>query len=99
MIRNFKGKATDNEGLCVYLNKAGKKCGIGCFIPDGHEAQESVGNVQLILCSYPELWEYMPIRDINKLDSFQKEHDNLLCNTPVKEQLNHLLEMARIIFA
>jgi len=73
----FTGKAIQHSEQCEYLTDDGRKCVIGLFIPDGHEAQRSTGDVECILGTYPELSDYMPSKSIRFLDSLQREHDSI----------------------
>lgn len=72
--RDFKGKAVMGE-TCSYLTEDGKKCAIGLFIPNGHEAQLSTLEVHSLLEHYPDLWKHMPSKDIVFLMDFQNTHD------------------------
>ena len=95
--KNFKGKAISSvdSSTCAYLNEEGKKCAIGCFIPDGDGAQCYNGSVKLMLKDNTHLWEYMPFNCILKLQEFQSYHDNMLCESdPVKDQLSELKNIA-----
>ena len=78
IAEKFKGQAVDDEDKCQYLTDDGKRCVIGCFIPDGHEALKSGGGVQHILRRYRDLWDYMPTDDIVELRELQVLHDDYL---------------------
>ena len=103
----FKGKAVEkasssiykNGERCCYLTKDGKKCGMGIFIPDGHEAQEDENTVIGTLGTYPDLWDYMPSQDGTKLREFQQFHDDKLTkDMPLEEQKNMLVKKAMELF-
>jgi len=104
ILNDFKGKAVrvDCNGIeigCVYLNKDGKKCLVGLFIPDGHEAQKSNGSAHGLLENFPdlELPKLSNSDNKNKLRwcSLQKIHDFQLDDSdPLdkqKEDLYHLV--------
>ena len=102
----FKGKAASKASSiymggerCEYLTKDGRKCAIGIFIPDGHEAQEDENTVIITLGTYPDLWDYMPSQDGTKLREFQIFHDDKLTkDMPLEEQKNMLVKKAMELF-
>lgn len=69
------------NGQCVYLTGDGNKCGVGLFIPDGHEGQKHHGYVSSLLESHPDLSKIMPL-EYTGLKEFQNCHDsvNLTCD-------------------
>lgn len=69
--KEFKGRAIEN-GCCKYLTSDGKKCAIGCFIPDGHTAQFSGISVSHLLDIYPDLC--LPLNN-EGLQELQQFHD------------------------
>ena len=71
----FKGKAFNSDGQCMYLTNDCKKCMIGMFIPDGHEAQYYTGIAACLIESFPDLKEYMPTDDESILSQLQQVHD------------------------
>ena len=60
--------------VCMYLTPDGNKCGVGLFIPDGHEGPSFVGDSSDLLIVYPYLADYMPLNK-NGLRKFQRSHD------------------------
>jgi hypothetical protein len=70
---------TDQEGItnqCVYMKPDGSnRCFIGCFLPDKHEGLYADGPVIHLLNKHPDLWPWMPFRDIDALKHFQDLHD------------------------
>jgi len=104
ILNDFKGKAVrvncNGVGIgCEYLNKDGKKCLVGLFIPDGHEAQKSGGSAHFIIENYPDLelpkLSTLNIENKSRWCSLQRIHDNELDdNDPLdkqKEDLYHLV--------
>lgn len=87
--QEFKGKAYEN-GTCRYLTDDGKKCAVGCFIPDGHEAQTSVSVAHRMLNKYPELRGVMPL-DTCGIGSFQMHHDGLAEERTPSQHLESML--------
>ena len=95
--KNFKGKATDGMS-CFYLSDDGKKCVIGCFLPDGHEAQNSFFGIKLILEKYPDLKTYLPKLAIAALEELQQIHDDLNEDASLKKQKAELIEALEYAF-
>jgi len=100
--RDFKGKATDGTGGCVYLATDNKKCYVGLFIPNGHEACNFEGTVSFLLEEYPDLINKMPTKIINKLANLQNAHDtygiNNINELTLDEQKMYLqLESMRVL--
>ena len=89
--KNFKGKAFDGFN-CLYLTKDGKKCVIGCFLPDGHEAQQYDGDLEMLLEDYQEVYKYLPDLDPSSLTSLQQAHDDLDKDAPLEKQKAELIE-------
>lgn len=71
------GEEPEEENpVCAYKSVDGNCCGIGVFIPEGHEAQKyEAGVASLIYDRYPEMIGFMPITDVAGLVHFQKVHD------------------------
>lgn len=95
--REFKGKSI-NGCSCKYLTEDDKKCAIGLFIPDGHEAQDFDGGVSSLLRKYSYLIPLMPSKDIDKLIKFQKTHDGLDESLTVEQQKKVLCDAAVELF-
>lgn len=73
---DFKGKAMEGS-QCKYKTDDGRKCFIGLFLPEGHAAQkEEDMNVRSLLGKYPDLRNYMPSDDLDKLNTLQRVHDS-----------------------
>lgn len=79
--KEYKGQAVAKDtNICQYLTSDGKKCAVGCFIPDGHEAQYYNVGVQYIfggnslLSKYPDLISILPLEH-SGLYKFQVFHD------------------------
>lgn len=97
--RDFKGKAIDDKGNCEYLSKDGRKCAIGLFIPEGHDASSRGLDVKRLLLEYPDLMEFMPSGDLETLDAFQRGHDHgLHSGMDLKEQKEKLCKRATVLF-
>lgn len=80
---NFKGKSvvenTDaGVGRYRYRGPEERKCAIGLFIPDKvyNVNMENIMVVEL-LNRKPKLLDFMPIRDVEALELFQKAHDRV----------------------
>lgn len=85
--RQFKGKSVIEKGSqCMYKTEDGRKCFIGLFIPDGHEAQSLKGDVHALLHEYPDLLELMPSYDYDTLDNLQRAHDELGSSMTLNQQ-------------
>ena len=98
--KEFKGKAVKDDGSCAYKLSDGRKCAIGCFIPEGHEAQRSKHSITYLLNRYPKLLKHMPCIDHKLLRKFQIFHDNkITARASVKEQraalFNHYVKLYR----
>jgi len=51
-----KERAYDEKyGSCSYLDSEGRKCAVGCLIPDGHPGQDFRGGVEMLFEEYPDL--------------------------------------------
>lgn len=88
--KDFKGKASYGSA-CFYLTNDGRKCPIGLFIPDGHEAQKVCFRVNKLLERYPDLYKYMPSKNVFFLKNFQTTHDlNIRKNMPLQKQKDML---------
>jgi hypothetical protein len=70
--RPFEEGARDMTDRCVYLHENGNKCGVGLFIPDGHEGQQFLEEADELLERYPDLKKHMPL---DNMQNFQKIHD------------------------
>ena len=97
----FKGKAfklEDEEETCFYQDDEGRRCAIGIFIPDKHEAllDHSDLNVSALLSKYPELHDHMPSHKIDFLTDFQKAHDRLDPDKSVLEQQKSMIDWVNI---
>lgn len=92
ITKEFKGKAMSKTGTCAYAMPDGRKCAVGLFLPDGHEAQGSSHGIFNLLKRYPDLSPFMPL-DTNALLGLQTVHDERLdSNDSLTAQLNILLE-------
>lgn len=89
--REFKGKATDYRGHCQYLTAEGKKCVVGCFIPEGHPAQRSPAAADFLSKDFPEMPSLLPL-EAKAMGLFQEIHDDLNDELSLIQQLNLLLE-------
>lgn len=91
----FKGKAIAyddfNFGSCQYLTDDGRKCAIGLFIPDGHDAQRINNDVSGLLMDYPGLRKHMPFQDTYLLDVFQLAHDQMNDEESADDQKVYLM--------
>lgn len=90
-------KATSdiNPEICVYQNKSGNRCAIGCFIPDGHPALGSKKPANMLIFDYPNLKYYMPFDTEDGLRKFQKAHDRAYAGkvyTSIERFLNEEVE-------
>ena len=87
----FEGKAEDERGGCLYLTLCGlKRCAIGLFIPDGHDAQASWNGVAGVIDSHPDILEHMPSRNMDFLSRFQERHDKLNSLDSIADQKSDL---------
>lgn len=68
------GKRAMNERQCLYLSEDNNKCAIGCFIPNGHEAQGSLLGVFNLGVKYEDLDKFMPL-NTKGLSVMQTVHD------------------------
>jgi hypothetical protein len=51
-----KERAYDEKyGACSYLDSEGRKCAVGCLIPDGHPGQKFRGGVEMLFWKYPDI--------------------------------------------
>lgn len=82
IIKNYKGRAYDEEiKKCMYLTGEGKKCAVGCFIPDTSRlAQKHMGGAHSLFDRYPKLSKVMPL-DASGMRRFQAFHDYLPAKT------------------
>lgn len=97
----FKGVAKYDDGCCVYLMRDGRKCAIGLFIPDGHEAQKHSGVFGCLFRDFPDLIKEMPTENPFVLGEWQLFHDKILDkNAPLKEQkaalFNHYIKLQKV---
>lgn len=95
VLAEFKGKAEEvghgpySVSRCAYKTVDGKKCAVGMFIPEGHDAQSYIGTVGDLLECHEGLEKHMPLSfertfyyeaDKEKkspLQMFQNVHDKL----------------------
>lgn len=81
LCKEYKGQALhiyedgSKSTVCSYLNTAGQKCAVGCFIPDGHEGQKIEYGVSSLLFKYRDLRSKMPLIE-EGLRLFQIYHDH-----------------------
>lgn len=96
----FIGKAVDLEyGGRNYLTDDGKKCAIGLFIPNGHDAQtENTMYVISLVDKYPDLLQCLPSSNLERLRTFQETHDQLDNELSVEKQKQILKAKAIKLF-
>ena len=76
-------KLVDDEfrAACYYLMEDGRKCAVGCLLPDGHPGQKLMGTVSNLLWQYPDLaylWEVDELNnDVWFLTRLQEIHDSV----------------------
>lgn len=90
--KEFKGKSMDPAGhTCIYRGDEGKKCAIGCFIPDGVTLSEDENKkgIQALLNGKPELKSLLPLSPI-ECKFFQQAHDDML-GSSIDVQKNYLI--------
>ena len=75
-LRKQGGKATNEVGSCVFLDSNGRKCAVGCLIPDGHPAQLDSFGVIPLLNKYQDL-ETLFGEHETLLRNFQFCHDGM----------------------
>ena len=76
LLRQRSHAVRDHE--CCYLDRHGKRCAIGCLIPDGHPSLHFVGSVDDLIASFPDLkplWGVESQRDVDFLNQLQAVHD------------------------
>ncbi len=73
--RPFTERAKTDR-YCVYLTPDGNKCGVGLFLPEGHEAQKASGSSEMLFHAFPDLKEKMPL-DEEGMRMFQFVHDGV----------------------
>jgi len=61
------------SGQCAYHASDGNKCGVGLFIPDGHEGCFFHGYFDDLITEYPDLQDLMPLA--SGMFELQKTHD------------------------
>ncbi len=72
---NNNSQAKNNKnGLCEYLTTDGNRCFVGCFLPEGHSAQNYRGQVPDLFTEYSALVDLMPL-DEEGLTELQVLHD------------------------
>ena len=67
-------KALNENGFCVYLDEAGRKCALGCLIPDGHPAQHD--HEPATPSDLHEEYGFFEKENIPFLNALQRIHDN-----------------------
>lgn len=89
---NYKGKAVDGD-MCQYSIGDGRRCAIGLFIPDDHEAITNPysGNYNSLITDHPELAEFMPLRDTDRTN-FQSVHDSFPASLSIDQQRIRLID-------
>lgn len=88
LTKEFTGKG-EFEGKCCYLTDNGKKCAVGCFIPDGHEGQNFEGTAADLMKKYHEL--KLPLSKYG-LMAFQNVHDKMSSDLDKDTQLDILID-------
>lgn len=74
-IRDYNtGERCHNGFSCVYSDRLGNHCAIGCFIPDDHKGMWFAGEVRDLLKEYPDLQGVMPL-SLRGLEKMQEVHD------------------------
>jgi len=73
----FSEKHNVVQDTCVYEDKDGNRCAVGCFIPDGHVALKSRLTAPSLVEEYAALKPLMPFEG-DGLTMFQKTHDKAL---------------------
>lgn len=95
---DFKGKAVraidaDEKSICAYLTHDGKKCAVGLFIPDGHDAQSHEGGYQDLMKNHSETLQTLMSMEDTGMTAFQSFHDVQLKNSEtVETQKARLIE-------
>lgn len=74
------GQAKDDLGTCKYLDECtGNKCAVGLFIPDGHDAQNYHGDVEMLVTGYykggPNELPALIYYNVDLLSRLQRVHD------------------------
>lgn len=72
-----RAKAMD-EGRCRYLDRQGRRCAVGCLIPDGHPSLTVFASLGFLLITYPDLAEGWGLDEdaFSLLNELQLIHDN-----------------------
>lgn len=63
-------RAAEERGgtvYCQYLSPTGNRCAIGSFIPDGHVAFTTAGDVEDLLCKHKDLCNVLPFDNMPAL--------------------------------
>jgi hypothetical protein len=97
--RKQKERAMNIAGNnCVYLADDGKRCAIGCLLPDGPWLDER-GNVAWLLKKHPTLNNLFAFRDEDFLLTMQSLHDRYLGRSKAKkpDSMNAFEERAQDI--
>lgn len=74
----------DGQNFCLYLSNDGNKCGVGLFIPDGHESQKQLCSVVELVRTYPDLTNKFPL-DMDGMSFLQFTHDSSLPHQDVRQ--------------
>lgn len=69
------GTRSSEGSRCVYRTKDGSACAVGCFIPDGHEALDTIWPASTLVRTYPSLASLVPLTSLDGLNSLQCAHD------------------------
>ncbi|MBC96432.1 MAG: hypothetical protein CME63_01675 [Halobacteriovoraceae bacterium] len=87
----FKGKSVnpDNNG-CLYRNENGKRCVVGCFIPDDSPIFDNHNQDEAIVIEDWGLANRMPLT-MKGLQKWQEIHDTLDQSKSVNEQRDILI--------
>ncbi len=61
---------------CRYLDCNGNKCAIGCWIPNGHDAQDAQMGISNLMNTYEDIKEIFSNVSISLLERMQSCHDS-----------------------
>lgn len=88
-------KALNVLGVCTYLDSSsGRKCAIGCLIPDGHRAQAYNSGVTSMLYRNPDLRDAILPEDIKECYEFLFQLQAIHDSTTVSDWKSELITFA-----
>lgn len=97
-LREQGGPAKDEDGKCWFRTPNGKKCAVGCLIPDEayKTIMEAYGSARSLLLYYDEWWTEGWKQNLDLLSNLQGVHDNPLTANNWESEFQRVAKIYKI---